>query len=58
MFLTTHTNSEPTGTAFGPIIYYVAGRPASYQLARALSLGATPKPPPWCIQAVGEFIFC
>lgn len=41
LFLTIHTNSEPTGTAFGPIIYYVAGRPASYQLARALSSGFT-----------------
>ncbi len=37
LFLSIHSNSEPTGTVAGPIIYYVAGREASHQLARDLA---------------------
>lgn len=37
LFLSIHSNSEPTGTVSGPILYYVAGRTSSYQLARDLA---------------------
>jgi len=37
LFLSIHSNSEPTGTVAGPIMYYVAGRESSHQLARDLA---------------------
>lgn len=49
LFLSIHTNSEPTGTVQGPIIYYIAGRPSgehlAYDLANAFAktLGARPE---------------
>ena len=49
LFISIHTNSEPTGTVSGPIMYYIAGRVPSYHLAQDLAhafriqLGKTPE---------------
>ncbi len=37
LFVSIHANSEPTGTVSGPIMYYIAGRVPSYQLAQDLA---------------------
>lgn len=37
IFVSIHTNAEPTGQASGPIVYYRAGSPASLALAHRVS---------------------
>lgn len=37
LLITIHTNSEPTHTVSGPIVYYDPHNPGSYPLARALA---------------------
>ncbi|MDA8195437.1 MAG: N-acetylmuramoyl-L-alanine amidase [Thermaerobacter sp.] len=57
LFVSIHSNSEPTGTMFGPIVYYDIHNPASYPLAREMApylwrVG----PPHWAPRPVEQLV--